>query len=230
MYPGKVLVLYAQGMEEMEAIITVDVLRRAGLTVVTASLDPRHCVRSVDELGDPGLSSKASQGGGSYLTASRNTYHLADRDLDSVLNTDLGVLSELSVSSDPRVSFEPSERLDYDLIVLPGGLGGTQKLDQDPRIPGLLRKFQSQGKWIAAICAGPSVLLNHGILTTDQNYTAYPGSTPQNGNYTGSPLEVTRNRIVTSRGPGTAFIFALQLVEILSGKEKRDKVEAALQF
>lgn len=41
---------------------------------------------------------------------------------------------------------------------------------------------------------------------------------------------VVSGKLVTSRGPGTAFPFALQLVELLNGKEKRAEIFGPMVF
>lgn len=120
---------------------------------------------------------------------------------------------------------------DYDMIVLPGGLPGADHLRDDPRVIKLLKNMASKGKYTCAICAAPKVLAEAGLLD-EKNATAYPGTLEQLHLATTSiksdPV-VIDDKIVTSRGPGTAMDFALQLIETLAGREKRVSVESALQ-
>lgn len=65
--------------------------------------------------------------------------------------------------------------LDQDFkVVLPGGLGGAERLEADRRITALLRRMTEQGRYVAAICAAPRVLAKAGLLN-DREATAYPG-------------------------------------------------------
>jgi protein deglycase len=120
---------------------------------------------------------------------------------------------------------------DFDLMVLPGGLPGADHLNADPRIHQLINQLAASGKHIAAICAAPKVLVANGVLN-GRKLTAYPGAlaaiNTQAVHVTGNPVEIDGN-IITSRGPGTAMDFALQLIEILLGKTTRERVEAPLQ-
>jgi 4-methyl-5(b-hydroxyethyl)-thiazole monophosphate biosynthesis len=119
---------------------------------------------------------------------------------------------------------------DFDMIVLPGGMPGAQHLKEDPRILALLKKMAAAGKYTAAICAAPMVLAEAGILTGKQA-TGYPGFLDKM-NVPGlrylSDAVVHDDKVLTSRGPGTAMDFALKLIEVLAGREKRDQVEAGL--
>jgi 4-methyl-5(b-hydroxyethyl)-thiazole monophosphate biosynthesis len=118
----------------------------------------------------------------------------------------------------------------FDMIVLPGGLPGADYLDKDSRIHRLLQKTQQQGGYIAAICAAPRVLANAGLLT-DKQVTSYPGVVDimdLPGTQYIDQAVVTDGNIITSRGPGTAMDFALELIEKLQGKEQRMSVEMAL--
>jgi len=118
---------------------------------------------------------------------------------------------------------------DFDLMVLPGGLGGARRLEADPRIIGLLQRLAGAGRYTAAICAAPKVLATAGLLEGRQA-TAYPGTLDGLSGLTVSTAAVVQDgRVITSRGPGTALDFALTLIEILCGRERRDTVEAALQ-
>ncbi|MDV6237132.1 DJ-1/PfpI family protein [Leptospira ellisii] len=177
----KVLVPFADGMEEMEAVIVVDTLRRAGIEVVSASLKEGP------------------------VTASRGVRILADKTLDEVRSDD------------------------FDMIVLPGGNGGTRALGSDPRISEILRNRRRNGLWIAAICAAPSILVHQNILTQNQKFTAFPGVVSDAPGYTGSRLEIS-GKIVTSVGPGSAFEFSLELIRILTDPETADRVKTALQL
>lgn len=129
----------------------------------------------------------------------------------------------------PDMTLDEALKRDYDLIALPGGMPGMTNLKNDPRILGLLKTMAEQGKYTTAICASPAVLAEAGLLTGKQA-TSYPGFLDNVSDVTLDAAPVVRDgKVVTSRGPGTAMDFALELVEILAGKAKRDEVEAALQ-
>jgi len=119
---------------------------------------------------------------------------------------------------------------DFDMIVLPGGLPGALHLDQDERIHRLLKRYHAGDHFIAAICAAPKVLANAGVLT-GKSATSYPGAVAVEDFPEVDLLKVpvvVDGKVITSRGPGTAMDFALQLIEALAGKERRDEVETAL--
>jgi protein deglycase len=118
----------------------------------------------------------------------------------------------------------------YDLIVLPGGLPGANHLRDDPRVQNLLKKHAADNKYIAAICAAPKALASAGLLD-NRTATAYPGVLAAL-NLTSTTIKESAieidGKIITSRGPGTAMDFALTLIEILEGKEKREEVNKQL--
>lgn len=183
----KVLVPLAQGCEELEAVTIIDLLRRAGMTVITASLDDNPVV------------------------CSRGVVLVADQLLDNLID-------EASIAS-------------FDLMVLPGGLPGADNLNADARIHQLISQLSSAGKYIGAICAAPKVLVDNGVLD-NKHATAYPGALDSTDSSAVTLLPdaiVIDDKVITSRGPGTAMDFALQLIEIIMGKEVRDSVEQPLQ-
>lgn len=179
---SKVLVPLAQGFEDMEAITITDILRRAGIEVITAGLE------------------------NGAITGSRGTVVMPDVSLNDVVNDN------------------------FDMIVLPGGQPGATNLKNDNRIITLLGKMAGAGKYIGAICAAPGVLAEAGVLT-NRKATAYPGTFPDKSYPDVDAVDdivVMDGKITTSRGPGTAVDFSLQLIEQLEGKQVRDKVETAL--
>ena len=176
-----VLVPVAQGCEEIEAVTVIDILRRAGITVVCAGLDDQP------------------------VRASRGVMLVPDTTLDAALQHS------------------------FDMIVLPGGQPGTNNLKADKRIIALLQKMARQEKYIAAVCAAPSVLASAGLLDGKQA-TSFPGALDAFPNVKQQQAAIVEDgKFVTSRGPGTAMDFALTLVERLAGKTKRQEVEAGLQ-
>jgi 4-methyl-5(b-hydroxyethyl)-thiazole monophosphate biosynthesis len=129
----------------------------------------------------------------------------------------------------PEVSLDEVLTQDFDLIVLPGGAGGAQRLEADSRIIALLQRMASNGRYTAAICAAPKVLATAGLLEGRQA-TAYPGTLDGLPGLTLSSAAVVQDgQVITSRGPGTAMDFALTLIELLCGRDRRNTVEAALQ-
>ena len=140
------------------------------------------------------------------------------------------VTASRGVTLIPDTDLESALKSDYDMIVLPGGLPGSDHLDDDERIRSVLKKMANNGKYTAAICAAPKVLANAGVLA-GKTATSYPGFLDGLGlsDTTLSNEAVVRDgKVITSRGPGTAIDFALELIEVLSGKEKRNEVETAL--
>lgn len=179
---SRVLVPLAPGFEELEAISITDILRRAGIEVVTAGLQPGP------------------------VRASRGTLLVPDTSLDQVLYQD------------------------FDLVVLPGGLPGADNLRDDPRVVHLVQRTHAEGRLVGAICAAPKVLAHAGLLE-GRRATHYPGAlnAAELEGITDSDAAIELDgRVITSRGPGTAMDFALKLVELLAGRDKRDEVEAGL--
>ena len=117
----------------------------------------------------------------------------------------------------------------FDMVVLPGGQPGTNNLKADPRILTLVKSMLQHDRYVAAICAAPSVLATAGILD-NRRATSFPGALDDFPHVQQQPEAVVEDgKIITSRGPGTAMDFALILVEHLAGSPKRQEVEAGLQ-
>jgi len=119
---------------------------------------------------------------------------------------------------------------DFDMMVLPGGLPGADHLDRDPRVHSLLKRLAAGGAYTAAICAAPKVLAGAGLLD-GRRATGYPGAINKTALRSTTVVDdavVTDGKVITSRGPGTAMDFALDLIETLLGKDRRDAVEGPL--
>lgn len=130
----------------------------------------------------------------------------------------------------PDMTLDAALEQDYDMAVIPGGAKGAQALGENARLTALLKKMAESGKFLGAVCAGPTVLAKAGVLD-GKRVTAFPGALEEleqpNLKSTGTAIEVD-GKVITSRGPGTAMDFALTLIEQLVGKEKRDEVEGRL--
>ncbi|MBN1586127.1 MAG: DJ-1/PfpI family protein [Candidatus Omnitrophica bacterium] len=114
---------------------------------------------------------------------------------------------------------------EYDLIVLPGGMPGADFLAECDELIELLHRHRDAGKIYAAICAAPAIVLEHHGLLENCRATAHPNYSSKLGNQEAVDCRVVIDgNCVTSRGPGTAMEFALTLVELLYGPEKRAQV------
>jgi len=118
----------------------------------------------------------------------------------------------------------------FDLIVLPGGLPGADHLRDNAQLQTLIKKQAADNKYLAAICAAPKALAQAGVLEY-KTATSFPGVLAALGNasitISENAVEIDGN-IVTSRSAGTAMEFALSLIELLEGKEKREEVNKHL--
>ncbi|MDY0321495.1 MAG: DJ-1/PfpI family protein [Arcobacteraceae bacterium] len=115
-----------------------------------------------------------------------------------------------------------------DMIVLPGGWGGTNVLASNVFVQNKLKEFKKDNKYIGAICAAPFALHRAGVL--NENYTCYPSvedQIRQNG-YTDNKKVVIDGKVLTSRGPATAICFSLEIVKLLEGKEMYETLKGGL--
>jgi 4-methyl-5(b-hydroxyethyl)-thiazole monophosphate biosynthesis len=128
----------------------------------------------------------------------------------------------------PDTTLDEALTHDYDMIVLPGGQPGTNNLKADVRVIQLLQKMAADGRYVCAICAAPSVLASAGLLD-GKRATSYPCALDEFPNVQQQTTAIVEDaHLITSRGPGTAIDFSLTLLERLTGKAKREEVEAAL--
>jgi 4-methyl-5(b-hydroxyethyl)-thiazole monophosphate biosynthesis len=113
-------------------------------------------------------------------------------------------------------------------LVLPGGMPGASNLNNCPELKNRLKQYAAEGKIVAAICAAPLVLGGLDLLQ-GKKATSYPGfeSSLKGAEYEKKPV-VKADNIITGRGPGFVFDFALAIVEELQGKAKAEEVATGL--
>lgn len=114
---------------------------------------------------------------------------------------------------------------DMDMIVLPGGLGGVATVRKSEAAMEALRFAWENGKFVAAICAGPTVLADLHI-TDGLNATCYPGCEDGMGsaNMAAHVPCIRDGRVITGTSAGCAVPFGLALIEALKGKEDADRI------
>ncbi|GLC39578.1 hypothetical protein PLESTM_000913900 [Pleodorina starrii] len=174
----RVLVPVGNGTEEMEAVIVIDVLRRAGALVTVASVEDSPSI-----------------------VCSRGVKLVADKLIDECTNHC------------------------YDLIACPGGMPGAERLRDSAVLESMVRAQKDSGRLYAAICATPYVFFESKDLLGGKAATAHPAFS--DGLKDQSKVldrVVVDGNLTTSRGPGTAFEFALSLVKQLFGEEKARQV------
>ena len=114
-----------------------------------------------------------------------------------------------------------------DMVILPGGLGGVKEISASKEALELVQRTFEQNRYVAAICAAPTILQSMGILN-GRKATCYPSMQKDLGDsLCPAPLCVD-GKLVTAQAAGTAMDFALLLIEFLSGKEKADQVAASI--
>jgi 4-methyl-5(b-hydroxyethyl)-thiazole monophosphate biosynthesis len=117
---------------------------------------------------------------------------------------------------------------DYDAVILPGGLIGTENIDKSPTTNALLDSILKKGGRIAAICAAPTVLGKRGLLR-GKKAVCYPGMEDMlDGATVVSEGVVTDGMITTARGMGVALPFALELVRLFAGEESMTKLSESI--
>ena len=172
-----VYILLGTGFEETEAIAPLDLLRRAGIDVLTV-----------------GINGKTVYGG-----------------------------HNIGIETD--ITLEEMDLTALDMIVLPGGLGGVASCRASEQAMNALRFAWENDKYVAAICAGPTVLADLGI-TDGRNATCYPGCEGGMGNakvISDKPF-VVDGRLITGASAGCATKFALAIVTIMGGIDAANRI------
>lgn len=179
-----ILLPIAQGFEEVEAVALIDVLRRGGLAVRVATVDPHKDDNLV--LGANGITIQA------------------DTNIKNIVADE------------------------FDMILLPGGWENTYTLADNETVQTLLKEFKANNKVIGSICAAAYALKKADVLGND--YTCYPTAADEvdHQGYRDDQAVVIDGNIMTSRGPGTALCFGLEIVKRFSGVETYNAVKEGM--
>ena len=172
-----VYMLLGTGFEETEAIAPLDLLRRAGVPIMTVGIN--------------GKTVYGSHG--------------------------IGVEADITIEEMDLTALE--------MIILPGGMGGVASVRACPMAMDALRFGWENGKFVAAICAGPTVLADLGI-TDGKNATCFPGCEGGMGSANMIPDVpcVRDGKLITGTSAGCAIPFGLMLVEALKGAETAEAI------
>ena len=140
------------------------------------------------------------------------------------------IMSSHQICIETDELFGESDYSDGDMIVLPGGMPGTTHLKNHGQLRSVLFSYQEAGKYLAAICAAPSVFGWNGMLE-GKKAICYQGFEEElkGAIVTNAPV-VTDGLFITSKGLGTAIDFSLELVRLLVNKETADHISAAVLY
>lgn len=126
--------------------------------------------------------------------------------------------------------FENLNFEDGDMIVLPGGLPGTTYLGEHEGLVELIKKYDQEEKYIAAICAAPRIFGRLGLLD-GRKAISYPAMEEElkGAEIVREPV-VVDGHVITSRGMGTAIDFALKMIVLLFGEEEAEKQAVSIVY
>ena len=122
---------------------------------------------------------------------------------------------------------------DYDFLILPGGVKGTNNLNACELLKENVVKFNEQGKGIGAICAAPIVFAGQGILN-GKDATSNPGvwdELRKNGaNVIEDSKVIVNGNVITSQAMGTSVDFGLAVVAYLFGEDAKEELRKNIRF
>ena len=122
------------------------------------------------------------------------------------------------------ISPEQMDLTALDMIVLPGGLGGVRSIRESKPAMDAIRFAHENDKFVAAICAGPTILAELGI-TDGKNAVCYPGCEAEMGSAHMVTAPCVRSgKVITGTSAGCAVAFGLGLVEALKGREESARI------
>ena len=141
------------------------------------------------------------------------------------------VTSSHGVTMVADLLFEEADHQGAQMLVLPGGMPGTSALAAHEALHEKLKEAAKDGRWLAAVCAAPTVLGSLGLLQ-GKNAVCYPGNEAKliGANTDVKGKVVVDGKLVTSRGPGTSLDFALEIVTLLKDRETSETIRKAMIF
>lgn len=172
-----VYILLGTGFEETEAIAPLDLLRRAGIQVLTVGINGKT------------------------------------------------VYGSHGIGVEADITLDQMDLTTMDMIVLPGGLGGVASIRASQPALDAVRFAWENSKFVAAICAGPTILADLGILS-GRNATCYPGceSGMADAVLADNVPCIRDGKVITGTSAGCAIPFGLLLIEALKGKAVADSI------
>lgn len=137
---------------------------------------------------------------------------------------DLKVTGVHGIEVTMDASLDDYDFREVDMIVLPGGMPGTLNLEKSQKLMCNVDELANCGRYVAAICAAPSILGHRGLLK-GKRACCYPGFEEEltGATVTYNPCEVDDN-IITARGMGCAIDFSKEIIRVLEGDEKAEEV------
>ncbi len=135
---------------------------------------------------------------------------------------------DVKIMADKKIE-EINNILDYDAIVIPGGMPGSTLLRDNKKIIEFYQTMYNSGKLVAAICAAPIVLSAAGI-TDDKEVTSYPGFDKEINykNYNSDKAVVIDKNVITAQGPAVAILFGYEIVNYLLQDNTVEDVKQAM--
>lgn len=117
-----------------------------------------------------------------------------------------------------------------EMVVLPGGLGGVDSVGKCKAATDALKRAWQDGKFVCAICAGPTLLAKLGI-TDGREVTCYPGCEAQMGDCRPTGKKAVRDgKLICGQAPGAAAAFGFLLLEALKGSQTVETVRKGMVF
>ena len=119
--------------------------------------------------------------------------------------------------------------LNFDAIILPGGLTGAENFRDSQQLIEKLKQAHQAGTFIAAICASPAMVFQYHNLFPNAYMTGYPSTKDVIKNWKSDRVYFdVQNKLITSQGPATSIDFALKITEVLLDKKTAGEVAAQL--
>ena len=107
--------------------------------------------------------------------------------------------------------------LEYDVVVVPGGLNGSKNISNDEKVVKAISLMMEKGKLIASICAAPALVLAKHNLIKGRKATCFPDKeiiSLIGENYTGESVTID-GKLITASGPKSALDFSLAICKAL---------------
>ena len=203
-----IVMFLAPGFEEVEALAPLDLLRRAGLEVVTVAVREAKTNQLIDKLGRLGVSAT----------------NLWDDDRTVTGSHGIPVTADVTEAALPgRLA-----RASLEAVILPGGMPGTTNLDASPVVEKTLELAAAKDAYLCAICAAPLVLGKRGYLN-GKRATCFPGFEEYLTGATVGGKVIRDGKIITAAGMGVAQEFGLEMISALVSPEKAGEIRAAIQ-